>query len=53
MANWQDCDWPGTDIGFTGVPGHNHKWSLLYYLSLFIKDEDYQTMADETNRYAD
>ncbi|XP_062611305.1 piggyBac transposable element-derived protein 5-like [Saccostrea cucullata] len=45
-------------MGFTGVPGLNvempdDQHSPLDFFNLFIKDDDFQTMADETNRYAE
>lgn len=58
MENWRDGDRPRVDLGFTGVPGlRSHlpedQRSPLDFVGLFINEDDFQTMANETNWYAD
>ncbi len=61
--NFVEGDRPTQPTPFTGVPGLNpatcssfpsaEDASELDYLNLFLKEEDYESMATETNRYAE
>ena len=58
MRNWIAGDRPKVNMPFTGKPGLDPTIRLpevptpLDFFSLFLTDDDFLTMANETNRYA-
>ena len=58
MANWAEGDAPPTRLPFTGVPGITERAGLpdnpnvIDYFNVFVKEEDYESISQETNRYA-
>ena len=58
IKNWAEGDPEPTRLQFTGVPGVTDTAGLpddpdvIDYFSVFVKNEDFEVMATETNRYA-
>lgn len=58
MDNWENGDRDPENLEFTGTPGLAPGIVLpdspepTDYFNLFVNEEDYKTMATETNRYA-
>ena len=59
MDNWQDGDPEAPVLNFQGTPGVKASCQMpdnpqpMDFLQCFIKDEDFDCMAAETNRYAE
>ena len=57
VADWRRGDRPEPELEFRATPGLRLGTDLgdgefLDYFKLFFKDQDFETMAEETNRYA-
>ena len=57
VAHWRRGDRPELELEFRATPGLRLGTDLgdgqfLDYFKLFFKDQDFETMAEETNRYA-
>ena len=57
VADWRRGDRPEPELEFRATPGLRLGTDLgdsefLDYFKLFVKDQDFEMMAEETNRYA-